>query len=355
MRPRILLRTHYQADEPRLIIAIVTERCSSPTESRSEEAIAAALERWARKNNYTVSTPAVVYAVDNARHLGLLDNSNRWTASGLALAFLHRLLPPSSGAESRLLTSVEERLYLKLYLAGNGALVIKFAKWLIERGSTTDEQLRKESIIEHLMIEALDEYLSLTTGIRERTAIRKERDRLGRAEYAASTKRHKRYPLLTTMLRLRLLQQRDESGGHEMLKPDTNGRLAAISRAIPDVDTLERLIRANKLQETLDVEMREYARLDLPTNEKPPTLLLHAYAFAMDVGMQACPISYLDDVLDAFFPASPAGRSPSAEKMLEPIHKEKPGEVRFHVDRRGQRAFVLISEKAIEHLKNTAV
>ncbi|MGH9428990.1 MAG: hypothetical protein ACRD2L_22115, partial [Terriglobia bacterium] len=116
MHPRVLLRTHYQANEPRLVIATAT-RCSSPTESRSEDTIAAALEKWAHDNAYTLSTPGAVYAVGNARQLGLLNKSNRWTSSGLAFAFLNRQLPPRVGEESRSLTPVEERLYLKLYLA----------------------------------------------------------------------------------------------------------------------------------------------------------------------------------------------------------------------------------------------
>lgn len=352
MRPRILLRTHYEADEPRLIIATVTH-CSSPTGSRSEDAVATALKRWARDNDYVISKPGAVYAVGNARHLGLLNKSNRWTASGLALAFLERLVPPAVGPQSKNLTSVEERLYLKRYLLGAGALLIKFAKWLLERGTTTDDRIRDDSTIEKLLVEVLNEYLSLAIEVRDRAAIRQEKERLSRADYTAGTKRHKRYPLLTTMSRLRLLHQSEKDEEPAVIRPDTDGRLAAMSRAIPSVEALERLIRANKLQEILDVEMCEYTRRDLPTGEEPLALLLRAYTFAIDSGMQACPLNFLDDVLSAVFPASPMAWVPSAEKILELAHREQPGEVRFHVDRRGQRAFVLISEKAQERLKST--
>lgn len=351
MRPRLLLRTHYQADEPRLLISAVT-RCSSPTAGRSEDTVAAALKEWARNNNYTVSTPGALYAIDNARHLGLLNKSNRWTASGFAFAFLDRLVPPQVGSQSLQLTSVEERLYLKLYLAGAGALLIMFARWLLERGSATDEQLRIKSVIEQLLTQALDEYLGLATEVRDRAEIRRERDRLSRADYASSTKRHKRYPLLTTMFRLRLLDESYGDEGAAPIRPDAEGRLTALARAVPNIDVLERLIRANKLQETLDVEMGEYARRDLPKIDEPLSLLLRAYAFSMQSGLQACPLIFLDDVLGAFIPASPTARSPAAEQLLESVHREQPGEVRFHVDRRGKRAFVLLSNRAQEYLKN---
>jgi hypothetical protein len=332
-----------------LIIAAVT-RCSSPTESRSEDTIASSLEKWARNNEYKISTPAAIYAVGNARQLGLLRGTNHWTAFGLAFAFLGRFVPSLLGPRSRFLTSVEDRLYLKVYLIGAGALVIKFAKWLLQRGPVTNDQLRAESVVERLMSEALDDYLTLATEIRDRTEIRHERERLSHTEYVASTKRHKRYPLLRTMQRLHLLKQNDDGEDGAVIESDAGGRLASLSRALPDVKTLERLIRCDKLQETLDIEMREFTRQDLPRREKPMEVLVHAYTFAMECGMQACSLSFLNDVLGSVFPTSPSVRRPIAEQMLEPIHREQPGEIRFHVNRRGQRAFVLLSKTAIDHL-----
>jgi hypothetical protein len=347
--PRILLRTHYQANEPRLIIAAATHS-SSPVESRSEDAVASSLEKWARKNGYVISTPGAIYAVGNARHLGLLSNANRWTADGLAFAFLSYLLPPPPGLESRYLAPLEERLYLKIYLMGAGALLVQFAKWLIQRGSVTGEQLRTELVFEELLAQTLNEYLSLATDVRERAGIRKERERLNRIEYAASTQRHKRYPLLTTMERLRLLQCRDNGEATAVIQPDPDGRLLALSRSLPDIETLERLIRANELQEALDIQLREYGRHDLSVTEKPNALLLRAYTFAMETGMQACPLPFLDDILISAFPASPAARTPTAEQILEPIHRELSGQIRYHVNRRGQRAFVLIGKSAMERV-----
>jgi len=247
---------------------------------------------------------------------------------------------------------MEERLYLKTYLIGAGALLVKFTTWLLERGSTTAEQLRKGSIIEHLMIDVLDDYLSLAREVRDRAAIRHEKDRLSREDYSSATKRHKRYPLLKTMLRLRLLRGNADNGEVDQIQPDSSGRLAAMSRAVPNIEELERLIRSNKLQETLDVEMREYARNDLPMYQKPLALLHDAYSFAMELGMQACPLSFLDDILRAAFPTSPGAQPLGAEQLLEPAHKESPGEVRFHVDRRGQRAFVVLSERALQGLSD---
>jgi hypothetical protein len=351
VQPRIILRTHYQANEPRLIIAAVTN-CSSPTESRDEDRVATLLERWARAAEYVISTPGAMYAVDNARHLSLLNSLNRWTADGLALAFIHRQLP-SSFAETRPeLSPLEERFYLPTYLQGAGGLQVKFAKWLLEHGPVSDEQLRKDSVLERLTVDTLDEYLTLATDVRDRTDIRHERDRLLKVDYRSSTKRHKRYPVLTTMRRLRLLQDGAEKGEASVIQPDSFGRLAALSRVLPDIATLERLIRNNALRGALDVAMHEYSRKDLPRNKSATAFLVEAYKFAVDKGLQACALSYLDNVLSSIFPATPSLPSPTAEQLLESVHRQRPGEVRFHVDRRGKRAFVLIGKSAVEQLES---
>lgn len=346
--PRILLRTHYQADEPRLIIATVIH-CTSPTASATEDRIADKLERWARANGYVISTPGAVYAVGNARHLGILNKSNGWSASGLALGFLNRLMAAAEGIESKILTPMEERYYLKLYLIGAGALPITFARWLLDRGSIIDAQLRTGAVLKELMISVLDQYLNLTSDLRERTAIRQERDRIRKMNYSPITSRHKRYPLLTTLERLRLLHRTKEGEDNLVIQPDAGGRLAALSRAIPDIETLERLIRHDKLQEMLDVEMHEYERHDLPTDVPPPQRLVSGYHFALNVGLQACPLGFLDDIFGAIYPTSPTTKTPKAESLLDPLHKA--GEVRFHVNRKGERNYVLLTKGAIERLE----
>src|SRR6266705_2786374 len=286
-----------------------------------------------------------MYAIDNARHLGFLTKANRWSGSGLALAFLEKL----TGREpARELAPLEERFYFYAYLRGGGALVVAFAKWLLKVGMTSDEELRKEAVLERLLAETLDEYLILAVEVRDRTQLRNERDRLRTLRYASSTKRHKRYPLLTTMRRLRLLDM--DEGDELKIRPDPSGRLAALSRVIPTVAELERLLRADALHRRLDVEMREASRKDLPNVGSATTTLLSSYEFAMQKGLQVCPLQFLDEVLIAAFPSTASNASPQADQILEPIHKQHPGVVRFHVDRRGKRAFVLIGTEALQSL-----
>jgi hypothetical protein len=354
MGPRIILRTHYQADEPRTIIATVT-KCSSPTESRREEAVAAALVKWAKENGHILSIPGAVYAVGNARTLGLLNNSHRWTAKGLAFGYIESILPAEAGNPGLVLRAPEQRLYLKFYLEKGGALLVKFGQWLLTRGGTTDDELRAGSIIEKLLVEVLDEYLALATDIRDRTAIRRERDRLSRSDYASSTKRHKSYPLVRTMERLKLVVTDQEQGRRNCVLPDPTGHLASILRLIPDVAALERLCRDDALDEVIDAAKYETNENGSEATSKVAALVAGGYRFAIDHGLQACPLAYLEDLFFAYLTRDPrsSGKRATVEGMFEVLHRQHPNEIRFHVDRRGRRAFVLISgdvSKGLEEL-----
>ncbi len=347
MRPRIILRTHYQADEPRVVIATVTH-CSSPTERRQEDGVAAALVRWAKANEYTLSLPGATYAVGNARTLGLLNDAHRWTAAGLSFGYLHATCPARDGPEGLALAVPEQRLYFKLYLENGGALLVKFARWLLERREVTDDDLRDGSVIEKVLMDSLDEYMTFVTDIRDRTAIRKERERLSRSEYASSTKRHKRYPLLRTMTRLGLITEAGPNG-MPIITPDPEGRLATLARTVPDVTTLERYAKDN----TLYAVVEEVYGAVQPNEGSALMLVASAYAFAMGLGLQACPLAYLDDLLFASSLVTAREFSRAAgptEELLEPLHRDRPSEVRFHVDRRGRRAFVLVSGEALESI-----
>src|SRR5437016_3129356 len=175
MHPRILLRTHYQADEPRIIIAAVTN-CTKATRSKDEDAIAECVVRWAHENEQMLSIPGATYAVGNARSLDLLNNSNRWTATGLAFAYIAGATSSPPPDDVMCLTPPEQRLYLKQYITNCGALVIRFGQWLLTNGPTTDDELRDTRVIEKCLVETLDEYLTIATEIRDRSTIRRERD-----------------------------------------------------------------------------------------------------------------------------------------------------------------------------------
>lgn len=345
MHPRILLRTHYEADEPRIIITVVTA-CSSPTQSRQESLITSSLKSVVLPWGHAFGLPAATYAIDNARALGFLNRSNRWAAAGLALAFLAESQRGSVSAEQVFELSPSERmLYSRQYLVAAGALVIKFGRWLLAEGATTEDELGRQGIVERLIVDALDEYLSIAVEIRDRTAIRQERDRIRGIKYTAITRRHKRRPLLKTMQRLHLLQVDSQ----RVIGPDPDGHLSRLCHVLPDLATLERAV-ANGAGLRAALQAVHENDADPSSAQAPPphTQLGCAYTYAMRLGLQACPIEYLDRVLEATLPPSslPQDAPGAADITLGLLHKQRPRDVRFHVDRQGRRAFVVLSDVA---------
>lgn len=339
MRPRVLLRTHYQVDEPRLILSVAVN-CASPTEAKHEDSISACLVRWARSHphpfSHPFSLPAANYAIGNARALELVNDSHRVTATGLSFCYL--AAHEAGATDPFALSASEQRLYLRQYLVASGAFVLQFGGWLVRQGATTDRHLRDSNITEELMRAVMDEYLALATEVRDRTAIRKERDRLKQTDYRSSTKRHKRYPLITSMKRLGLVIEDGET-----ILPAPDGRLATLVERIPNAASLERLIRGDSLESLLHGIYRNESSFQA---REPSKAIVNAYRFAMSKGLQACPLIFLNDLAFAFL------FSVDVMSLLDRIHKSKPSELRFHVDRRGRRAFVLASDDALAALSS---
>lgn len=349
MTPRLLLRTHYQVHEPRIIIYLVT-RCASATNSRHEEALAASLKAavLAWKPKLAFGLPPATYALDNARALGFLNSSNRWTTAGLGLGYLASAEPTADDAPSLDLSLAEARLYLTQYLIGTGALALRFGGWLLHHGRTTDEDLGRTEIVEELLVQTLDEYLTLARDARDRTAIRRERDRLRKMRYDEKTRRHKRRPILCTFQRLHLLQIQSDG---KTIQPDPDGRLEALIRLIPKTEDLERL--ATSRDQLREVVSQVYAGdVVSPMPEGDSLRVARAYTFAMGLGLQACPLEFLDDALfmEGVQVIPDEGVGGSAERLLTDFHKCQPRDIRFHVDRRGRRAFVVLSDEGLRLL-----
>jgi hypothetical protein len=142
------------------------------------------------------------------------------------------------------------------------------------------------------------------------------------------------------MERLQLIVCVDDNRHQRVISPDPAGRLAATLKAIPDIPTLERLCRDNALNTALTEALGGFSNNGAPQGRPVASHIVDSYRFAIQRGLQACPLQYLDEVLFAFHMAS--GGLLTAEPILERLRRRYPNEVRFHVNRRGRRAFVLI-------------
>jgi len=316
--------------------------------------VAAALVQWGRANGYAVSLPAAAYAIANARHLNLLDRSNRWTSLGLAFGCMEHLANAGQALERRELTVFQQRLYAKQYVETAGALLIKFGQWLLNVGETTEDAIRDDALIEKLFINVLDEYLEMSVDIRDRTQIRRERDRMKAVRYSSITQRHKRRPLLTTMRRLGLLECELCDTHNARIRPDRSGRLRALIAAIPDARTLEEVVNEGTLVDDLHPL---YAITPAAiASRAAPQLILEAYVYAADQGLHACPLEYIDGLIYAYGVHEGAARiAGTAERVLEIVRRSASSAVRFHVNRQGRRAFVVISDSGLASIMGMRV
>lgn len=126
--PRILFRTHYQADEP-AYLELVVQRCTFPVRSSYQEVVADRLVRLLRPRK-RLNQAAASYAVGLARAAGMLAPNLAWSPLGVVTALVSDISDYDEQAVSQL--SVARRLLLlRVFLECDGAVLYYRARRLL--------------------------------------------------------------------------------------------------------------------------------------------------------------------------------------------------------------------------------
>ena len=154
MEPRILYRTHYQADEPALVTFIV-RHCTSAVESNYSERVAERLSRYVSSRGRGLNVAAAGYAVDLAQDLGVLSENNSWTAKGHLVALIAKA--ECGDLEGDLALDEQERfLYFRLFLDADGALLLFLARAAMVAGSLPAPKGRWNGLARAMFLQLLE-------------------------------------------------------------------------------------------------------------------------------------------------------------------------------------------------------
>jgi hypothetical protein len=153
------------------------------------------------------------------------------------------------------------------------------------------------------------------------------------------------------MERLNLAVVENKDGHRLSIAPDPSGELRSIIQAIPEIKTLEKYCKSGGIREVID-QLEYGMKVESVRSPQIGPLIAGAYEFAMNRGLQACPLDYLEDVLFAFVKRNDSSKGITAERLFDSLRSRFPNEVRFHVDRQGRRAFVLVSGNASARLSD---
>ena len=348
MQPRILYRTHYQADEPALMSFII-RHCTSAVESNYSERVAERLSRYVSNRGRGLNVAAAGYAVDLARDLGVLSDNNSWTDKGHLIALTAKA--ECGDLEGDLALDEQERfLYFRLFLDADGALLLFLARAAMAAGRIPAPQGNWNGLARAMFLAALGEYLKASVETSQRVGLRGKLERITQHPFRGRTGEHKAFVHLQAMCRVGLLGRAAGSTSRIYTSEGCTSRLESFGHELGDVVALERRMARNEWAAIADVVLRgpRTGRPEMAGTEAVQ-LLLGFYAQVVSTGAPMCAISTLVDALCIMLLARgfQVMRHSDALAILLALQKERPKDVRFHVDRRGRPVFVKIAPRLL--------
>ena len=352
MQPRVLYRTHYQADEPTLVSFIV-RHCTSAVESNYSERVADRLSRYVSSRGRGFNVAAAGYAVDLAHNLGVLSQNNSWTDRGHLVALTMKR--GGGDLESDLTLDEQERfLYFRLFLDADGALFLHLARAAMAAGPLPVPKGNWNGLAQEVFVAALEEYLRLAVETSQRVALRRDLERLVRRPFQGRTGEHKLFVHLQAMCRVGLLRRVADSTTRSYTTEGCSARLEALDQELRNLTILEQRMVRKEWAAVADAVLRD-ARTGRP--EMPETdavrMLLAFYARVVSTGAPLCEISTLVDALCIVLLARGFRVRSHGDVFatLVALQKRHPKDIRFHVDRRGRPVFVKISSSLLPTVK----
>lgn len=352
MQPRLIFRTHYQVDEPALIGLLVT-RCTSPTQSIYTEVVSERLAKEIRSKGKEFNIAAARYAADLAQGLQVINAQNQWTAKGqlVNLVFDRQ----SAAWDEMLQLRPRERLaFFKLFLEADGAALLFIANRLLTDQGLPREREDWNALARSLFLDIYNEYMQLSATPADRVTLRSEIDRIRARGYAGKSGAHKLFVHLQTMHRLGLVDRAD-IGGSRIYKSSADQKrlLATLIETVPNVVELERVVRDHLWAE---VAAQTFASPATKAGEEEILHLVAAsYRKVTATGIAICPLSTLIDAaqIELLATSTQASSYSDVLRVLEGIQRQRPADVRFHVDRRGFPAFIKISDQFLDQLSDS--
>lgn len=339
MEPRIVVRTHYQVDEPAYLGLLVGE--TSPVQSEYPERVAERLARSIRLLDISFNIAAASYAVDLGRHVGLLTAQLTWAPLGHLVAIFARCRP-SMLKQNLEPTELERLLWLRVFLEGDGAALLFLGSRLRDAGSLPSGDTNWNEIARDLFVWCYEEYLKLSSTTADRVAIRNELDRLRARGYQGKSGAHKVFVHLQTMARAGLAVRADTGNGRRYLAAEAP--LDRFLNVCSDVPTMEALLRRESWIEAVSAvyDGAEPASYD---DTALASLVGYYYERIMASAIAICPLSTLRDAVQLHVLAQKRLlAAPAITDWLMRAQAKTPKLIRLHVDRAGTVSFVRLDD-----------
>jgi hypothetical protein len=346
MQPRLILRTHYQVDEPAILRTLIA-RCTNPTRTDYPEVIAERLAVALRGGGWDFNAAAGRYAVDLARGAGLLTDNMGWTSR----AHLLNLFADRSAVANRELSPHEGQVVFAVFFETDGAAMVTLSQWLERDGRIPGANHTWNELANDLVIAVYGQSMPLIQDVRDRTAVRHVLDRRKGQPFSGRSGEHQGYVHAQTMHRMGMCEESDgRARVYTVAKSASGTPTRRFLDAVPTLRDLEDAIRERRWSAVAGQV------LSPPDRGSPaPGFAGDAAAIIAEMtsdyhqicgtGVSLCPIEALIEAVQVRQLVK-HGQAIGYQSLLDVLvgwQRANARTVRFHVDRFGRPAYLKIT------------
>jgi len=357
MEPRLIIKTHSEVSHPG-IFSILISRCSYANKSSYPEIVSKRLYELYERNGQTFNKLAAKFAVIMAQRFKFLRENMIWNWRGQVInGVLHYLnKAETEGINSFLkLTKLEKIIYSKYYLESDGAVMLQLAKRIKEYNEISRDDLSKS--IHLLFREIYEGYITMSSNFQKRIELKERLKKIPKEKgYDQKTVQHKVRPHIYPLIDLGILSNPEISNGDEIYKSVVYNKLSAIElllQELNDFKVMEKRFNNNeyfqiisKILNLKPVNFNIESHVDLLKKS-----IIKGYSLLKENVTQMAHIDALVDWCCAKMLAEDnivIGKQ-SIYNFIEQKWEEMPRSVRYHVDYKGRKSYVILSENFGEH------
>lgn len=351
MEPRLIIKTHSEVSKPGLF-SILISKCSYPDKSSYPETVSKRLYELYEKNGKHFNKLAAKFAVIMAQRFEFLRENMTWDWRGHVINGMIKYLNKTENNDVNSfleLTKLEKVIYLKYYLEADGAVMLEFAKLIKEHKEISKNELSRT--IHLLFREIYERYIELSNNFQKRIELKERLKKIPKEKgYDQDTVHHKLKPHIYPLIDLGILSNPEIKNGDEVYKSSVYNGLSAMElllQELSDFQTMERKFDNYEyfqiISRILNLEHTNFVESHSDMLRK--TIITGYFLLKENVTQMA----YIDALADWC-----CAKMLSEDKILlgkksvcdfiEQTRKERPKNVRYHVNYKGRKSYVILSE-----------
>jgi len=356
MEPRLIIKTHSEVSKPGLF-SILISKCSYADKSSYPEVVSKRLYELYGENGQPFNKLAAKFVVIMAQRFGFLRKNMIWDWRGHVIHGALQYLNKAENENINLfleLTKLEKIIYLKYYLETDGAVILQLAKRIKEYNEINRDGLSKS--IHLLFREIYEGYIAMSSNFQKRIELKERLKKIPQKGYDQKTVQHKVRPHIYPLIYLGILSNPEIKNGNEIYKAAGYNKLSTIELLLQELNDFQIMEKRfddyeyfSIISKVLNLKSINFS-VELHSNILRKTIIKGYSLLKENVTRMA----YIDALVDwccakMLSEDNILISNQSICNFIEQIWRERPQSVRYHVDYRGRKSYVILSEKFGEY------